>query len=250
MSTHAEEYRRDALRSRRSHRILIAFSVAITVILIGMWLDARAYREWAADRLDALSVSNDTGRKQLIANGVDPIAPPSDKVLEDPSLVIPPKPISSAALQLAARTALADVLPDEIPPAVDQAVSGYVAACVASGDCVGPAGPAGPRGPSGDDGAPGAPGLPPTPADVSAAVSAACAATLDCEATPDEVAAAVVTYCTQPDQPCGARWTEKQILNLATRATVDYLSGRGIWCVSEDSVSDDQPFGPCYVSSG
>lgn len=184
---------------------------------------------------------------------LEPIAPEPEKVLDGSQDVptTPPPPlvaeIDRVELEKAARDVITEVLPGEVAGEVDSKVGLYVAQCVRSGDCVGPAGE---LGPPGEPGQPGADGRTPSPVDIQAAVVAVCAATIDCEVTSDEIAAAVAAYCAQDGEPCGHRWTEAEIYKIANRATIDYLSGRPIWCPAENDVPNDQPFGPCYVSVG
>jgi hypothetical protein len=159
-------------------------------------------------------------------------------VLADPTAPIAsPAPIDRELLEAAASEVVADVLPGEVSVAVSQ----YVNACIASGDCVGP---------PGEPGATGAPGRPPTPGEVASAVAAVCESEIDCTVTDDEIVAAVVAFCGQESQPCGHGWTEAEIYRIANHAVIDYLSGRGIWCPPLRDFPRDDPFGPCYVSVG
>jgi hypothetical protein len=205
------------LTARKHERFMrvgltLACGIALALLASLIFLGVGVFR--LLDRQDALATALDASRAQTQALGAEPVVPPSDVVIENPDSVQRSQPVSSEALEM---------------------------------DCVGPAGATGPAGADGTD---GADGRSPGPGDVAAAVLAVCAVELDCEATPDEVAVAVAAYCSQETLPCGDRWTERQIYAIANRATVDYLSGRPIWCPAENEVPNDQPFGPCYVSSG
>jgi hypothetical protein len=238
------------LTARKHERFMrvgltLACGIALALLASLIFLGVGVFR--LLDRQDALATALDASRAQTQALGAEPVVPPSDVVIENPDSVQRSQPVSSEALEMATMAAVQEVVPREVSGQIGAAVSEYVRGCVASGDCVGPAGATGPAGADGTD---GADGRSPGPGDVAAAVLAVCAVELDCEATPDEVAAAVAAYCSQETLPCGDRWTERQIYAIANRATVDYLSGRPIWCPAENEVPNDQPFGPCYVSSG
>ena len=242
MSTQAEAYRRQQRGVTIGVAVIVALLLVVIVLLLGNWRSRERHEAQTDEQLTALSTSNDALREQVILLGGEPVAPPAGEVVKDPTIVEPPEPISPAKLEMAARTALAAVMPRE----VSGAVSRYVALCAASGDCKGPAGT---PGPPGEPGASGSDGRPPTPGEVQTAVLTVCSAELDCEATPDEIAQAVAAYCGQAGDPCG-RWTEAEILTLATRATIEYLSGRPVYCPPLRDFPRDEPFGPCYVTSG
>jgi hypothetical protein len=228
--------------------------IAVTVLggLLATALVAGIFGVGALNRLlegqDALARALDVSRDQVESLGAEPVAPPSDEVIENPSVVetvAPPAPIDATALEQAARDVMADVIPGAVASAVDR----YVAACVASGECVGPPGTPGTPGPPGEDGSDGDDGSTPGPDDVAAAVLAVCASELDCTATGEEIAAAVTAYCGAETDPCG-RWTEAEILALATRATIDYLHVHPFWCPPKDEFEPGEPIGPCWASKG
>jgi hypothetical protein len=216
------------LTARKHERFMrvgltLACGIALALLASLIFLGVGVFR--LLDRQDALATALDASRAQTQALGAEPVVPPSDVVIENPDSVQRSQPVSSEALEMATMAAVQEVVPREVSGQIGAAVSEYVRGCVASGDCVGPAGATGPAGADGTDGADGrSPG--------------------------PEVAVAVAAYCSQETLPCGDRWTERQIYAIANRATVDYLSGRPIWCPAENEVPNDQPFGPCYVSSG
>lgn len=180
---------------------------------------------------------------------VEPIVPPASEILDDPAAVptAPPAPaiLSSAMLENAAKTVIDAALPEEVAKSVAPAVESYVGICVQVGDCVGPPGPVG---------ADGAAGAPPSPEQLAQAVAQACQATVDCEVTDQEIVDGVAAYCSMESEPCGHKWTEDEIRHLAIQEAKKEISewsfGRPWFCVPEDEVPNDKPFGPCYASVG
>lgn len=233
--------------SRRDHRWYLAVLGIALAALVGVAVMLGVLGA-TSQRLDAVEALNED-RGEMLADyrsQVDALReqvelcadePPGTEWCAEPAVPGEEPPvIDGAALEQAAQTVLARVLPGVVAEQTSSAVSAYVQACVASGDC------------KGED------GETPGPGEVAAAVIAACRQSLDCEATADEVAEAVGAYCSQDSQPCGGRWTEREIYRIAVDAAQkvlgDWAYGREWWCPPEDSIVDDQPFGPCYTSSG
>lgn len=131
-------------------------------------------------------------------------------------------------------------------------------ACIASGGCVGPPGEAGEDGAAGEPGKPGVDGIdgidgsdaePPSITDLALAVAAACQTSLDCEATPQEVAEAVAAFCGQDTEPCGRRWSEREIELIALRVVTEYAFAHPAVCPPLNEIDPDEPFF-CPLSNG
>lgn len=195
----------------REARVFRRLMLIVALILVGLQVFS-----WVGDESDdaeraALAIGVDRLSRQVEQLGGNPVVPSSGEIKANPDSVIsapPPEPVDAEMLREAIDSAMSELLPGEVSESVRQ----YVDMCVESGDCVGPTGPPGAAGPQ------GAPGAPPSPGQVAAAVLDVCATELDCVVTDDEIAQAVADYCGQASQPCGHRWSEKDIYDIAKKA--------------------------------
>lgn len=232
--------------ARRAHRIAIAsfclLPLYAIIVVSALLLGVRVTE--ADDRADAATARLASADEKVLDFAAQLAAACDAEVIhgpvcDDAADVIDTAPTPPVVVNLT----------DEVAAIVADRIEG----CIDSGACVGADGQDGTPGATGPPGPAGEDGGSPTSDELVAAVVTACETEVDCQVTPDEIAAAVAAYCAQASAPCGVRWTEEQIYRIANRATVDYLFGRPIRCPSLNEIIEkfgrDQDF-DCFLSSG